>query len=113
MTFTPFVGARVMSGAFDGMDSQTAFSLPIGVALSGTLTTGGWTIVPSLEAAYVRSMGDTEAEDVRILPKDSLEGTLSLKATKGAWTGELSYRGTTGGRDYDGRAFMAKVGCTF
>lgn len=113
MTFTPFVGARVMSGSFDGLDSQTAFSLPIGVALSGTLTTGGWTIVPSFEAAYVRSMGDTEAEDLRILPKDALEGVLSLKATKGAWTGELSYRGATGGRDYEGRAFMAKVGCTF
>ena len=62
MTFTPFVGARVLSGSFDGMDSQTAFSLPVGVALSGTLTTGGWTIVPSLEAAYVRSMGDTFAQ---------------------------------------------------
>lgn len=113
MTFTPFVGARVMSGSFDGLDSQTTFSLPVGVALSGTLTTGGWTIVPSFEAAYVRSMGDTEAEDVRILAKDSLEGTLSLKATKGEWTGELSYRGATGGRDYDGRAFMAKIGMTF
>ena len=113
MTFTPFVGARVMSGSFDGLDSQTTFSLPVGVALSGTLTTGGWTIVPSLEAAYVRSMGDTEAEDVRILAKDSLEGSLSLKATKGAWTGELSYRGATGGRDYEDRAFMAKIGMTF
>ena len=113
MTFTPFVGARVMSGSFDGLDSQTTFSLPVGVALSGTLTTGGWTIVPSFEAAYVRSMGDTEAEDVRILAKDSLEGSLSLKATKGAWTGELSYRGATGGRDYEDRAFMAKIGMTF
>ena len=113
MTFTPFVGARVMSGSFDGLDSQTTFSLPVGVALSGTLTTGGWTIVPSFEAAYVRSMGDTEAEDVRILAKDTLEGTLSLKATKGAWTGELSYRRATGGRDYEDRAFMAKIGMTF
>ena len=113
MIFTPFVGARVMSGSFDDMDSQTAFSLPVGVALSGTLTTAGWTIVPSLEAAYVRSMGDTETDDVRFLPKDAVEGTLSVKATKGAWTGELSYRGATGGRDYEGRAFMAKIGVAF
>lgn len=113
MTFTPFVGARVLSGSFDGMDSQTAFSLPLGVALSGTLTTGGWTIVPSIEAAYVRSMGDTESEDVRFLSKDAVEGALSVKATKGAWSGELSYRGAAGGRDYDARAFMAKLGFQF
>lgn len=113
MTFTPFLGARLMSGSFDGMASQTAFSLPIGVALSGTLTTAGWTIVPSFEVAYVRNMGDTEADDVRFLPKDALKGALSVKATKGVWTGELSYRGATGGRDYEGRAFMAKIGVSF
>ena len=51
------MGARGMSGAFDGMDSPSVFSLPIAVTLSGMLSTGG--------------------------------------------------------RDYEGRAFMAKVGCTF
>ena len=113
VTFTPFLGARVMSGSFDDMDSQTAFSLPVGVAMSGTLTTGGWTIVPSLEVSYVRSMGDTESEDVRFLPKDAFTGALSLKAEKGAWSGELSMRGAAGSNDYEDRGLMAKVGYTF
>lgn len=113
MTFTPFIGARVLSGSFDGMDSQTAYTFPVGAGLSGGFTAGGWTVVPSLEAAYVRHMGDTEAGDLRILPKDSLEGTLSLKASKGTWTGEISCRGATGNRSYDNRAFEVTLGMTF
>lgn len=61
------MGARGMSGAFDGMDSPSVFSLPIAVTLSGMLSTGGRTIIPSFEVAYVCSTGDTDAYDLRTL----------------------------------------------
>ena len=113
MTLTPFLGARLMSGSFDGMDSQTVVNVPLGVKLSGELTTAGWTVTPALEASYVRSMGDTEAEDVRFLPKNAFTGALSVKAERGAWTGELSFRGAAGSNDYEDRSFTAKIGMTF
>ena len=59
MTVSPFMGARVMSGSFDGLDSQTVFLVPLGARLSGTLEAGDWRVKPLLEAAYVRSFGDT------------------------------------------------------
>ena len=113
MTVTPFMGARVMSGSFDGLESQTVFSIPLGAKLSGTIEAGGWTLTPALEAAYVRSMGDTEAEDVRFLPKDTLRGSIGLKAGKGLWTGELSYVGATGSNGYRSNTLNVKLGLMF
>ena len=113
MTLTPFLGARLMSGSFDGMESQTVVNVPIGLKLAGELSTAGWTVTPALEASYVRSMGDTESEDVRFLPKNAFTGSLSLKAKKGVWTGELSFRGAAGNNDYEDRAFTAKIGMMF
>ena len=109
MTVTPFMGARVMSGSFDGLESQTVFSIPLGAKLSGTIEAGGWILTPGLEAAYVRSMGDTESEDVRFLPKDALRGSIGLKAGKGLWTGELSYVGATGSNGYRSNSFNVNV----
>lgn len=113
MTVTPFMGARILSGSFDDLDSQTVFSIPMGAKLSGTIEAGGWTLTPALEAAYVRSMGDTEAEDVRFLPKDTLRGSIGLKAGKGMWTGELSYVGATGSNGYRSNSFNVKLGLLF
>ena len=113
LTLTPFLGVRLMSGSFDGTDSKTVFNAPVGLKLSGNFSTGGWTIAPALEAAYVRSMGDTDSEDVRFLPENAFEGSLSVKAEKGAWTGELSYRGAVGSNDYEDRAFEVRIGMKF
>ena len=113
LSVTPFTGARLMTGSFDGIASQTVVNVPLGVKLAGELSTAGWTVVPALEASYVRSMGDTETDDLRVLPKNALEGILSLKVTTGAWSGELSYRGAAGSNDYEDRAFTAKVSMTF
>ena len=113
MTVTPFLGARLMSGSFDGMDSQTVVSVPVGLKIAGELSTYGWTLRPALEASYARSTGDTEAEDVRFLPENAFEGSLSVKAEKGAWTGELSYRGAVGSNDYENRAFEVRIGMKF
>lgn len=113
MTVTPFLGARVMSGSFDGLDSQTAFSVPLGAKLSGTIEAAGWTLTPALEAAYVRSIGDTEAEDIRFLPKDAVRGSVGLKAEKGMWTGELAYAGATGSNDYRSNSLHVKIGLRF
>ena len=113
ISFTPFLGARIMSGSFDGMSSQTVVNVPVGVKLAGELTTAGWTVTPALEASYIRSMGDTEAKDVRFLPENAFAGALSLKAEKGAWTGELSLRGAAGSNDYEDRVFMGKIGLKF
>lgn len=113
MTVTPFLGARLMNGSFDGMASQTVASVPVGVKLAGELSTAGWTVVPALEASYVRSFGDTKAEDIRVLPENAFTGALSLKAEKGAWSGELSVRGAAGCNDYEDRAITAKVGLKF
>lgn len=113
MTVTPFLGARVMSGSFDGLDSQTAFSVPLGAKLSGTIEAAGWTLTPMLEAAYVRSIGDTEAEDIRFLPKDAVRGSVGLKAEKGMWTGELAYAGATGSNDYRSNSLHVKIGLRF
>ena len=113
MTVTPFLGGRVMSGSFDGTATQTVVSVPLGAKLSGRLETAGWSITPALEASYVRSMGDTDAEDVRFLPKNAFEGSLSVKAEKGAWTGEFSYRGAVGNDDYEDRAFEVRIGMKF
>ena len=112
-TVTPFLGARLMAGSFDGMASQTVVNVPVGVKLAGELSTAGWTVVPAFEASYVRSMGDTDAKDVRFLPENAFTGSLSLKAEKGAWSGELSLRGAAGSNDYEDRAFMAKIGMKF
>ena len=113
VTITPFMGGRLMAGSFDGMASQTVVNVPVGVKLAGELMTAGWTVTPALEASYVRSMGDTDAKDVRFLPENAFTGTLSLKAEKGAWSGELSLRGAAGSNDYEDRAFMAKIGMKF
>lgn len=110
---TPFVGARLMVGSFDGAASQTVVNVPLGVKLAGELSTAGWTVVPMLEASYVRSVGDTLADDVRVLPENAFTGALSLKAEKDAWTGELSFRGAVGSRDYADRSFTAKIGLAF
>lgn len=80
---------------------------------AGELSTAGWTVVPALEASYVRSLGDTEAEEVRFLPENAFTGALSLKAEKGVWTGELSVRGAAGSNDYEDRSFMVKAGLKF
>lgn len=113
MTVTPFLGARLMNGSFDGMASQTVASVPVGVKIAGELSTAGWTVVPALEASYVRSFGDTKAEDIRVLPENAFTGALSLKVEKGAWSGELSVRGAAGCNDYEDRAITAKVGLKF
>ena len=113
ITVTPFLGARLMDGSFDGEASQTVVSVPLGVKLAGEVSTSGWTVVPALEASYVRSMGDTETEDIRFLPENTFTGALSLKAAKDAWTGELSFRGATGSSDYEDRSLTAKVGIKF
>ena len=113
VTVTPFLGGRVMSGSFDGMSSKTVVSVPLGAKLSGELRTAGWAVRPALEASYVRSMGDTDAEDVRFLPENAFEGSLSVKAEKGAWSGELSYRGAVGSNDYEDRAFEVRIGMKF
>ena len=110
---TPFMGGRLMAGSFDGMASQTVVNVPVGVKLAGELMTAGWTVTPALEASYVRSMGDTDAKDVRFLPENAFTGTLSLKAEKGAWSGELSFRGAAGSNDYEDRVFTAKIGMKF
>ena len=113
VTVTPFMGGRLMAGSFDGMASQTVVNVPVGVKLAGELMTAGWTVTPALEASYVRSMGDTDAKDVRFLPENAFTGALSLKAEKGAWSGELSFRGSAGSNDYEDRAFTAKIGMKF
>ena len=113
MTITPFMGARVMSGSFDDLDSQTVFSIPMGAKLSGTIEAAGWTLTPMLEAAYVHSIGDTEAEDIRFLPKDAVRGSVGLKAEKGMWTGELAYAGATGSNDYRSNSLHVKIGLRF
>ena len=66
-----------------------------------------------LEAAYVRSIGDTEAEDIRFLPKDAVRGSVGLKAEKGMWTGELAYAGATGSNDYRSNSLHVKIGLRF
>ena len=71
------------------------------------------TVVPALEASYVRSMGDTDAKDLRILPENTFTGALSLKARKGARSDELSIRGAAGSDDYKDRSVSAKIGLTF
>ena len=58
-------------------------------------------------------MGDTKAYDVRILPENAFTGALSLKEEKGAWTGELFFRGAVGSDDYEDRSFTAKGGFAF
>ena len=117
MTVTPFMGARVMSGSFDDLDSQTVFSIPLGAKLSGEINAAGWKLTPAIEAAYVRSMGDTDAEttdtDLRFLPKDALRGSIGLKAEKGMWSGELSYVGATGSNDYRSNSLNVKLGLRF
>ena len=113
VTVTPFLGGRVMSGSFDGMSSKTVVSVPLGAKLSGELKTAGWEVRPALEASYVRSMGDTDAEDVRFLPENAFEGSLSVRLEKDAWKGEISYRGAVGNDDYEDRAFEVKVGIAF
>ena len=112
-TVTPFLGARLMAGSFDGAASQTVVNVPAGVKLTGEVSISGWNITPALEASYVRSMGDTEAQDIRFLPENAFAGALSLKGEKGAWTGELTFRGAAGSNDYEDRSFMVKVGMTF
>ena len=117
MTVTPFMGARVMSGSFDELDSQTVFSIPLGARISGEINAAGWKLTPAIEAAYVRSMGDTDAEttdaDLRFLPKDALRGSIGLKAEKGMWSGELSYVGATGSNNYRSNSLNVKVGLQF
>ena len=117
MTITPFMGARLMSGSFDELDSQTVFSISLGAKVSGEINTAGWTLKPAIEAAYVRSMGDTDAEasdaDLRFLPKDALRGSIGLKAEKGMWSSELSYVGATGLNDYRSNSFNVKVELRF
>ena len=117
MTVTPFTGARVMSGSFDDLDSQTVFSIPLGAKLSGEINAGGWKIMPAIEAAYVRSMGDTSDEtadaDLRFLPKDALRGSIGLKAEKDMWSAELSYVGATGSNDYRSNSLNVKIGLNF
>ena len=113
LSVTPFAGVRLMSGSFDGAASQTVVSMPLGVKLAGELSTSGWTVVPAFEASYVRSAGDTKADDVRILPENAFMGALSLKAGKGAWTGELSFRGAAGNNDYEDRSFMVNIDFNF
>lgn len=113
MTVSPFMGARVMSGSFDGLDSQTVFSVPFGARLSGTLEAGGWRVKPLLEAAYVRSFGDTDDGDARFLAKNVLRGSIGLKAEKGLWTGELSFDGETGSDDWRSNSLNLKLGIAF
>ena len=113
LAVTPFTGARLMSGSFDGMSSQTVVNVPLGVKIAGELSTSGWTVVPALEASYVRSLGDTESEDVRILPENAFTSALLLRVEKSAWSGELSVHGAVGGNVYENHSFMAKVGMKF
>ena len=113
VTVTPFFGGRLMSGSFDGMASQTVVSVPVGLKIAGELQTAGWTFQPAMEASYARSLGDTEAKDVRFLPKDAFTGALSVRFEKDSWSGELAVRGASGSNDYEDRAFTAKVGLKF
>ena len=113
MTVSPFMGARVMSGSFEGLESQTVFSIPLGAKLSGTLEAGGWRVKPLLEAAYVRSFGDTDDGDARFLAKNVLRGSIGLKAEKGLWTGELSFDGETGSNDWRSNSLNLMLGFVF
>ena len=50
---------------------------------------------------------------MRILPENAFMGARSLKAGKGAWTGELSFRGAAGNNDYEDRSFMVNIDFNF
>ena len=113
MTLTPFLGARLISGAFDGVASQTAVNVPIGLKFAGELSTARWTVVPAPEASYVRSTGDTEGQEIRFLPKDAFTGMLSLTAAKGVWSGEVVFSGTTGSNKFEARSVMTRIGLKF
>ena len=50
-------------------------------------------IIPVLEAPYVCSMGDMEAEDVRGVPEHTFRGAFALKEKGGGRLGETSSNG--------------------
>lgn len=125
----PHVGLRWTRLDVDGYegafktddDTLDVFTLPIGVAFSGSINAGAWKLAPKVDLAVVPSFGDDEATSkvrwqgvsetvkTQVVDDAPFQATLGISAQNGDWTIGASYDLGVGGDDRLDNAFKLKA----
>ncbi|HIT96095.1 MAG TPA: autotransporter domain-containing protein [Candidatus Aphodousia faecavium] len=129
----PHVGLRWTRLDVDGYtgalktesDTMDIFTVPLGVAFSGNVNVGSWSVAPMADISVVPSFGDDEATSkvrwstatetikTQVIDDAPVQMTLGVNAQTGNWTVGASYELDVGGDERMNNAFSIRARYAF
>ncbi len=129
----PHVGIRWTRLDVDGYtgalktesDTMDVFTAPLGVAFSGNINVGSWSVAPMADISVVPSFGDDEATSkvrwstasetikTQVIDDAPVQMTLGVNAQTGNWTVGASYELDVGGDERMNNAFSIRARYAF
>lgn len=106
-------------------DTMDVFTVPLGVAFSGNVNVGSWSVVPMADISVVPSFGDDEATSkvrwstatetikTQVIDDAPVQMTLGVNAQTGNWTVGASYELDVGGDERMNNAFSIRARYAF
>ena len=106
-------------------DTMDVFTVPLGVAFSGNVNVGSWSVAPMADISVVPSFGDdeaiskvrwstaTETIKTQVIDDAPVQMTLGVNAQTGNWTVGASYELDVGGDERMNNAFSIRARYAF
>lgn len=106
-------------------DTMDIFTVPVGVAFSGNVNVGSWSVAPMADISVVPSFGDDEATSkvrwstasetikTQVIDDAPVQMTLGVNAQTGNWTVGASYELDVGGDERMNNAFSIRARYAF
>ena len=106
-------------------DTMDVFTVPLGVAFSGNVNVGSWSVAPMADISVVPSFGDDEATSkvrwstasetikTQVIDDAPVQMTLGVNAQTGNWTVGASYELDVGGDERMNNAFSIRARYAF
>ena len=106
-------------------DTMDVFTVPLGVAFSGNVNVGSWSVSPMADISVVPSFGDDEATSkvrwstatetikTQVIDDAPVQMTLGVNAQTGNWTVGASYELDVGGDERMNNAFSIRARYAF
>ncbi len=106
-------------------DTMDIFTVPLGVAFSGNVNVGSWSVAPMADISVVPSFGDDEATSkvrwstatetikTQVIDDAPVQMTLGVNAQTGNWTVGASYELDVGGDERMNNAFSIRARYAF
>lgn len=106
-------------------DTMDVFTVPLGVAFSGNVNVGSWSVAPMADISVVPSFGDDEATSkvrwstatetikTQVIDDAPVQMTLGVNAQTGNWTVGASYELDMGGDERMNNAFTIRARYAF